>query len=313
LGAVLITIILAIGVAIAIVYHQFNTGQYTNTGSLMAIGGWNDTRLRSAEVLNTSCDFLLPEARYGHISVTTADGETLVCGGETTSGPTASCLQFNYQTKSWQTHSSHLSIHRYWASAVTLSRGVYVLGGRNDVRSSSDFLATGSSTWTRGPSIPGGGVHVSCAAKLSDSEFVILGGVYDGTQARVYNELTGQWREWPRLTVGVWGHSCLGLGDKVVMAGGRDSNGVTGRTVIFDTNTGSSREVASLKHRRYYAAMGVYKGKPVILGGYDGSGYRSDGEILNMDTETWEEADIQLNVARHSFSLVTTAEEIDCD
>merc|ERR1712080_69491 len=207
--------------------------------------------------------------------------------------------------------SSLLSTNRFKASSVTLSRGVYVLGGKSDARSSSDFLATGSSTWTRGPSIPGGGVQESCAAKLSESEFVILGGQFDGTQARVYNELTGQWREWPRLTVGAWGHSCVGLGDKVVMSGGY-SNGATGRTVIFDTKTGSAREVASLKYPRYKAAMVLYRGKPVILGGYDGSGSRSDGEIWNMDTETWEEADIELNIARHRFSLVTTAEEIGC-
>jgi len=278
----------------------------------MAIGGSNGTWLRSADVLNTSCDFLLPEARVAHISVTTADGKTLVCGGSITSGYTASCLQFNYQTKSWQTHSSLLSTNRYEASTVTLSRGVYVLGGYRDANSSSDFLATGSSSWTRGPSIPGGGVYVSCAAKLSDSEFVILGGQYDGTQARVYNELTGQWREWPRLTEGVWGHSCVGLGDKVVMAGGY-SNGVTGRTVIFDSKTGSAREVASLNYPRYAAAMALYRGKVVILGGRNGSVGRNDGEIWNMDTETWEEADIELNVARNSFSLLTTAEEIGCD
>merc|ERR1712080_636021 len=48
---------------------------------------------------------------------------------------------------------------------------------------------------------------------------------------------------------------------------------------------------ASLKYPRYYAAMGVYRGKPVILGGTDGSVKRNDGEMWNMDTETWEEAD----------------------
>jgi len=285
-------------------------------GSLMAIGGYiTGTALRSAEVLTTSCDFPLPEGRYGHIGVTTADGNTLVCGGFDFTELLSSCLQFNYQTKTWQTHSSLLSKNRYRASSVTLSSGVYVLGGQSGAQSSSDYLAKGSSTWTPGPNIPGGQVQYSCAAKLSESEFVILGGLYDRTQARVYNELTGQWREWPRLSVGVYGHSCVALGgDKVVMAGG-SSNGATGRTVIFDTKTGSAREVASLNYPRYLAAMELYRGKAVILGGDDGSGsgHRSDGETWNMDTETWEEADIELNVARSRFSLVTLAEETDCD
>jgi len=278
-------------------------------GSLMAIGGsTNDDFLRSAEVVNTSCDFPLPEERYGHISVTTADGKTLVCGGSRT----ASCLQFNPESKTWEHHSS-MKFERHFPSTIVLSSGLYVLGGDN-AASSSEFLATGSSVWGKGPDIPGHGegAYQGCAAKLSDSEFVILGGE-DPTQARVYNELTGRWREWPRLTEWVYAHSCVGLGDTVLMAGGYSNGADTGRTVLFDSKTGSAREVASLKYPRYYAAMGVYRGKPVILGGTDGSVKRSDGEIWNMDTETWEEADIELNIARSEFSLVTMAEEIDCD
>merc|ERR1712115_709026 len=79
----------------------------TESRPLMAIGGsgYNGPE-RSVEVLNTSCDFPLPEKRAGHVSVTTTDGKTLVCGGVTISGrlisETASCLQFDYQSKSWK-------------------------------------------------------------------------------------------------------------------------------------------------------------------------------------------------------------------
>merc|ERR1712180_72027 len=98
----------------------------------MAIGGTSDKLefLRSADVVGTSCQFPLPEGRAGHISVTTADGKTLVCGGKTSSfHDTASCLQFDYETRSWRNHSSLLSEKRQHSSAVVLSKGVYVLGG----------------------------------------------------------------------------------------------------------------------------------------------------------------------------------------
>merc|ERR1719228_2101468 len=112
------------------------------------------------------------------MSVTTADGETLVCGGITSSEDytsyTSSCIQFDYQSKSWKEHSTLLSNYRQYASAVTLSRGTYVLGGEDSAASSSELLATGSSVWTQGPHIPGRGVWRSCVAKLSDKEFVIL-------------------------------------------------------------------------------------------------------------------------------------------
>merc|ERR1711962_159304 len=178
----------------------------SNTGSLMAIGGSNGTHISSVEVLSTSCDYPLPETRYGHISVTTADGNILVCGGMTPSGFTASCLQFNSQSKTWEHHSSLKSKDRDYSSAIAFNHGIYVLGGvSSSSKSSSKFLATGSSEWIPGPTIPGPGVRVSCAAKLSDTEFVILGGDYDGTQALVYNTASNEWREWPRLTEEVRG------------------------------------------------------------------------------------------------------------
>merc|ERR1712080_62422 len=191
--------------------------------------------------------------------------------------------------------------------------------GEDDSHRTSDFLPTGSSVWTQGPDIPGEGVYASCAAKLSDSEFVVLGGLYNGTQARVYSDIREKWTEWPSLTERVFGQSCVGLGDSVLMVGGMNSTrskAATGRTVIFETKTGSAREVASLKYPRVIGGMALYRGKPVILGGSATSndrGYRSDGEMWNMDTETWEEADIELKTAKFGLSLVTVAEEIDCD
>ena len=154
----------------------------------------------------------------------------------------------------------------------------------------------------------------SCAAKLSDTEFIILGGYHDRTQALIYNEEQNTWKRLPRLTVRVRGHSCVGLGDIVLMAGGYSDGDVTGRTVIFDTKTGSAREVASLKYPRAYATMELFGDRAVILGGIDGrTGRRTDAEIWNMDTETWEEADIHLNFGRAEFSLMATSEEINCE
>jgi len=282
-------------------------------GSLMAIGGRqgrvDNPILRSAEVVNTTCDYPLPEARFRHTSVTTRYGKTLVCGGYVTSSGSRSCRQFDYQSKTWEQHSRLRGKYRMWSSMIELKRGVYIVGGYRRDKRSIEFLARGSSVWKKGPQIPGRGAYRSCVAKLSDTEFVILGGYYDGTQALVYNVETGEWREWPRLTESVEGQSCLGLGDIVLMAGGYDSN----RTVIFDTKTGSAREVASLNYPRWHAAIVLYEGKAIILGGYDDSVYRSDGEIWNMDTETWEEADIHLNISRYRFSLVATDEKIMCE
>jgi len=130
----------------------------------------------------------------------------------------------------------------------------------------------------------------------------------------VYSTTKKEWTEWPKLSEGVLGQSCVRIGDNIIMAGGADSSyRITRRTVIFDTKTGSARKVASLKYPRGWAGMELYGGKPVILGGDDGNGDRSDGEIWNMDTESWEEADIYLNIGRSHFSLVATEKDIKCD
>ena len=102
------------------------------------------------------------------------------------------------------------------------------------------------------------------------------------------------------------------LGDIVLMAGGWSSTDAR-RTVIFNTKTGAAREVASLKHPRYNPGMVVHKGQAIILGGYGRYVRRSDGEVWNMDTETWEDAEISLNNARSRFSLVVMAEKIGCE
>merc|ERR1712115_757260 len=82
---------------------------FTELRPLIAIGGGgsNGSIHHSAEVLNTSCDFPLPEARWDHISVNTIDGETLVCGGIINRyKETASCLQFDYESRPWKDHST---------------------------------------------------------------------------------------------------------------------------------------------------------------------------------------------------------------
>merc|ERR1712080_503350 len=98
-------------------------------GSLMAIGGYNGTYQRTAEVVNTSCDFPLPEGRYGHISATTADGKTLVCGGRTSSSGeyTASCLQFNSKSKIWEQHSNLKNSFRHFPTSIALKHGLYIV------------------------------------------------------------------------------------------------------------------------------------------------------------------------------------------
>jgi len=286
----------------------------------MAIGGeiGPDRAISSVEVLGHTCNMDLPKDRFGYVSVTTGDRKTLVCGGRSSRVDVASCLEFNYHSNKWSDHSS-LTKARYYASAISMPNGVYVLGGRdqthnNDIaKISSEFLPTGSTKWVKGPTIPGKGVYHSCIAKLSDTEFVILGGGHDKTQARVYNVETATWREWPRLTESVEQPSCVTIKDSILMVGGRRSGRYSGKTTIFDLS-GRAKEISPLKHPRDNAAIVLYgEDRVLILGGQDSNGKRKDGEMWSLNNKNWEDTDISLNIARSHFSLVRLAEEINCN
>lgn len=296
------------------------------TGSIMAIFG---TRYGySTPVLGTSCDFPLPEPRFSPFSVTTYDGKTLVCGGIAKKGPARYCAIFDYRYKSWRMHTSSYLLRkdRVHTSVVTLSKGVFALGGDSkesmrgdskDSPKSSEFLATGTSNWIPGPSIPGAGVAQSCAAKLNETAFVVLGGWYDGHQAMVYNLDTKKWTNWTRLTEWVSRQSCVNLGNnKVLMAGGytKGHNGrlYTGRTVIFDSE-GNAQVVGSLIHPRGLAGMTVIEGWVLILGGYDGYRKLKDGEMFNTETGIWKPSDVSLKSPHNYVSLVNLVKEIDCN
>jgi len=280
-------------------------------GELMAISG--DGEHTSAAYISP-CDFPLPEVRFDPISVTTADGRTLVCGG---AGPTKGpiCWQFDYKRKVWRRPKSLiLAKDRVSASAVSLASGTYVLGGSKQNNNSSEFLATGASKWTRGPDIPGRGVAQACAAKLNDTAFVVLGGWNDGHQARVFNEDTGKWTNWPSLKHWVARQSCVTLGDYVLMAGGYGGYKLryTGRTIIFDSRNGRALEAAPLMHPRGLAGMGVRFGVPVIMGGYDGWVRRKDMEVFDMEKKKWVIGG-SLKSPRHYLSVVNIAKNIDCN
>jgi len=282
-------------------------------GPLMAIDGF------TSEVLNTSCIFPLRERRKAPISVTTADGKTLVCGGASprNGGSPKICWQFDYRYNFWRKLTNYrLSEERVTASAVSLSKGVYVLGGSKQSSKTSEFLATGSSQWTQGPDIPGSGVFQSCAAKLNDTAFVVLGGWYDGHQAWVYNEETGNWTNWPNLRESVSRQSCVALGDKLLMAGGygRQTRRYTEKTVVFDSKNGQTIEVGSLNGPRGLAGITVIGGKAVILGGYNGHSLLLDGEEFDMETNKWKPAPyISLKYPQNYVSLVNLVREVECN
>ena len=109
----------------------------------------------------------------------TADNkQVLFCGGEKDSGHAGSwCYQL--RGNAWIKHSQwqDSSYKRSNRMQVTMPDGVYIFSMRNN-KTTSDFLPRGSTNWQAGPTVPMGPMNYGCVVKISDEEFLIIGGWY---------------------------------------------------------------------------------------------------------------------------------------
>lgn len=186
---------------------------------------WNQGAHQEVETLGGPCAVTIPDLSYprrAHLTLTTADGEVLTCGGDSD----YSCVSLTTKednTVLWSPHSTLDSI-RWYASSVTLPAGVFILGGYK-TETTSSFLPTGDTTWRPGPDIPHGGSDSGCAVAVSDTSFLLIGGEPNYDHIMEYDIDTGAWTEWPRLTSPVGGrrrHQCAVLGQDVIIVGGQD-------------------------------------------------------------------------------------------
>jgi hypothetical protein len=243
--------------------------------------------------------------------VTMADGKPLVCGQlRTNNSYTIGCQVFNTNTGQWNPFAKPLSNSRYYFAPVALPSGTYLLGGGS--RSTSEFLATGSSNWTAGPSIPGNGAHpYYCAVALNSTAFVIIGSTGHTKHVQVYNEATDSWTYWPDLPQPRYAQGCLKYGDKILVTGGylpKESSSLekyTKTTLIIDVSTGNNRYAGNMTIPRHYHEMMMYEGKPFVVGGYS----RGTGSVKSMEewddaTETWSLSSLELKNTNYRFPLL---------
>ena len=280
--------------------------------SLFIAGGFTNSspgRIRNTEVVGQqSCDYPMVKVRSRTHGITTSDGLHLLCGGAA-SNVFRSCTMFNHSGPAWSEYFPLLE-DRQWASPVALPSGTYMLGGR-DSPNTSDFLPVGSSTgWSRGPAIPGPGVHTSCAADLNSTHFVVIGGSSSGggQLVRVYNTLAAAWTNWPQLPVRLSYPACLRVGRQVLVTGGSDiDTGESTSTFLkIDINTGEMTTGSPLQQARQGHEMVEFEGKVLVVSGaiYPDIEKRTTSiEELDETTGRWKFYPTTLQRARVGFGL----------
>jgi len=131
------------------------------------------------------------------------------------------------------------------------------------------------------------------------------------------------WREegwWPKMETGrIWWPGCAKLGDKVIIAGGREGYGTTAlqTTEILDLTSRTISKGGNLVTPRRFFHMITFDNNgdstTLALGGYnDDDNWLKSIEKWNPETETWSEVEEQLEEEKSSFGLVAAPKNLVC-
>ena len=151
----------------------------------------------------------------------------LVCGGHHNESrgifysPT-SCFQF--KDRAWQNFSAKLTREEGWTHTVVLPVGTFILGGRNDSKS-SEFLPVGETrAWREGPKIPGAGAKYACTVAISETKFAVVGGELKN-RSLVFDTTSWRWTSFTLSSPMISSSAdCLLHKGQILVTGGRMPN-----------------------------------------------------------------------------------------
>ena len=250
----------------------------------------------------------LPFPVWGSSAFFTRDHLPLVCGGHHNESrgvfysPT-SCFQF--KDRAWQNFSAKLTREEGWTHSVVLPSGTFILGGRNDSKS-SEFLPVGQTlAWREGPKIPGPGAIYACTVAISDTRFAVIGGELKN-RSLVFN--TSSWR-WTSFTLSspimASSPDCLLRNGQILITGGRlPDRSPSASTWKIDPSTWKVTQAADLVQGRFKHRMAELDGRVVVVGGQTNDQNFDSIEELDEVSGTWKNTGVNLKTARNDHSLL---------
>merc|ERR1719266_330248 len=209
--------------------------------------------LNTSEILNgpEGCTMPdLPEGRNrGHNMIMTANNDILTCGGGIIPYK-QKCYRYDKTSRTWNPHSD-LKQERYSAASITMPNAVYVFGGRKSYNT-YEYLENDENVWQEGKTSIPGGFNQGCVVKLNNNELALVGGA--GTESRImkFNTATKVFTEnWGRLKQPRRDHSCVTLGNSILVVGGF-SGGYLASSELINIEDGrqSETDVGDLNSER---------------------------------------------------------------
>ena len=206
----------------------------------VVIAGGNDnveySGVKDVEILNhdESCNIPNLPLEIFASSMFQHQKEILLCGGVQKSNDHAiEC--FKLQNDAWTPLNSSLNYVHNYASVISMTKGTYLLGGWLYNSLSSEILAHDKDTWQVGPHIPEPGLEKGCGVRISDNEFMIIGGEGSKTQVLKYALDDNRWYKTSvQLIEEREQHCCIVFNGKVIVTGGFVKPNVLSSTEIID-------------------------------------------------------------------------------
>ena len=277
-------------------------------------------KIKTVEVLGERCQIPDLPKKISYIpSIINHDLNLLLCGGQHNKN---SCLRLDNGER-W-IHFNNLTQDRIIATSVTSKGASYIFGGRHS-KMTSETMTIGFNKWEESWEVPEGSKG-SCAVKISDQEILFIGGVSTSSrilQLNLVKEPKNAWKVLPiKLKQGRADMACAIFNSKVIITGGRDSDGISKTsTEILDLSTGNMtwKSGGDMTASRYRHGMGIitWKGKPTLVafGGRVGNQktYWSSVEAWDDSKGIWSLLpDFNLNEPKMAFGFATLPTELLC-
>jgi len=269
--------------------------------------------LESSPCSRTTAD--LPDRRRYHSSHL-LNNSLVICGGYFTLD---SCITSSSPTTGdWRNHST-MTEPRYGHSGSVIGNKMYLVAG---VGRADHSRPTGHTTdywdgerWEEGPRLPHKVGDESCTVTISPTKILVTGGIIGGSKVVELNINTGRWRNLANMKGTRWGHACLVVGRKVVVAGGSPNGRYAQKTSeILDLDTEQWSMAGDLTTERDNAKLVTVNGRVIILGGYDASWKKLDTvEELDMDQRTWRKLRVFMKKPRVKFGATVMDREDLCN
>jgi len=249
-----------------------------------------DQALQLTEVYSStnSCSSSLPSlpSLFAKHTVDYVDGQVLLCGGSTSGGLYTTLTP----DLSWS-KPSNLTTKRSKQASGVFRRSLTLFGGSD----SSTETWEGITGWTIGDPLPQDVPIDACAARISPTEVLLVGGRLCPACTFLYSWLTGEWRRVGDLREGRTSHGCTTYtspedgGLRVLVAGGWAAHNIR-TSEVYNPATERWREVGDLTGPRRGLSLVTSEGGRVLALGGRYSTALAAADTFDTGTEAWTAA-----------------------